>query len=226
MRIHDIHIKNFLSLGSFVWKNLDPQLNVIVGPNGVGKTNLFHALRAIKDSLSYEPREDAVLWSQLTHRNASSPQIEFALNIQFTNDWEKRLLCAFVAAAICDEHLLRDTSSGMLNPDELVQFSNFLLETVQPENLDWFFTGRFIVLYDGLDWLCRYEGPESAFHLAVKELYNVSLITGLAWNEFFKKILLRKEEIELRTPSFQAAIDRFAEQYNGPKNLVHPHLSC
>ena len=52
MQIHAIHIDHFLSFDMFAWEGLDPHLNVIVGPNGTGKTNLFHAVRAVRDALS------------------------------------------------------------------------------------------------------------------------------------------------------------------------------
>jgi ABC-type nitrate/sulfonate/bicarbonate transport system ATPase subunit len=50
MRIDAIHLDHWLSYETFAWEELDPHLNVIVGPNGVGKTNLFHAVEAVRDA--------------------------------------------------------------------------------------------------------------------------------------------------------------------------------
>src|SRR6266496_5555137 len=103
MHIHGIHIKNFLSFRSFSWGEIDPHLNIIVGPNGVGKTNLFHALRAIKDALNTTSKSDTLPWSRLTHLGINTPVIEIVLEIEFTSKWEQSLLCMFVAAAMCNE---------------------------------------------------------------------------------------------------------------------------
>ncbi len=46
MQIDGVHIKNFLPFDTFGWSGLDPHLNIIVGLNGSGKTNLLHVLRA------------------------------------------------------------------------------------------------------------------------------------------------------------------------------------
>ena len=152
MQIDGIQIRNFLSFDSFSWSGLDQQLNIIVGPNGTGKTNLFHALRAVKDALAFERKQDAPLWSQQTHLNSVNPLIEITLDIRFNSEWEKQLLCTFVAAAICDERTIRDINPGQFNPDELVQLSEFLLENLRPEIIAWLFEGRLFVIYDGLNW--------------------------------------------------------------------------
>jgi len=133
MYIHGIHIKNFLSFSSFSWGEIAPHLNIIVGPNGVGKTNFFHALRAIKDALNTTPKPDALPWSRLTHLGLSTPVIEITLEIEFTSEWEQSLLCMFVAATICNEDFLKVNNPGQLNPDEVLLFSNFLQEEIGPE---------------------------------------------------------------------------------------------
>ena len=63
MRIDGIYIKNFLSFEALAWTNIDPDLNIIVGPNGSGKTNFIHALRAVKDVIDTDPVQKS-LWSQ------------------------------------------------------------------------------------------------------------------------------------------------------------------
>lgn len=48
MRLDAISIDTFLSCKSFEWRNLDPHLNMVVGPNGVGNTNLFQAVQVVR----------------------------------------------------------------------------------------------------------------------------------------------------------------------------------
>src|SRR6266516_6040613 len=97
----------------------------------------------------------------------NTPVIEIVLEIEFTSKWEQSLLCMFVAAAMCNEQFLRDNNPGQLNPDEVLLFSNFLLEEIRPELLEWFFSGQLIISYDGLQWSSRYEGKGTMFHLHV-----------------------------------------------------------
>lgn len=89
MRIDGIHIKNFLSFDTLEWPNLDPHLNIIVGPNGSGKTNLIQTLRAVKDVINPNSEPRRSLWSQSEYRGSSQVPIEIALDIQFTEAWEK-----------------------------------------------------------------------------------------------------------------------------------------
>ena len=71
MRIDGIHIKNFLSFNTLEWLNLDQHLNIIVGPNGSGKTNLIQTLRAVKDVVNPNPEPRRSLWSQSAYRGSS-----------------------------------------------------------------------------------------------------------------------------------------------------------
>ncbi len=229
MHIHGIHIKNFLSFRSFSWGEIDPHLNIIVGPNGVGKTNLFHALRAIKDALNTTSKSDTLPWSRLTHLGINTPVIEIVLEIEFTSKWEQSLLCMFVAAAMCNEQFLRDNNPGQLNPDEVLLFSNFLLEEIRPELLEWFFSGQLIISYDGLQWSSRYEGKGTMFHLHVMGLYNTSLLSGIAWNEFVQKIRAKQKEEGIYLPHLESVLQKLVEGTGGfilrieqPHNYVLP----
>ncbi len=56
MRIHRVHIRNFLSFDEFEWRSDEPGLHVLVGPNGAGKTNLFRAIRAVQSAIHSSPR--------------------------------------------------------------------------------------------------------------------------------------------------------------------------
>ncbi len=52
MRITDLHIKNYRSLKDVHWK--PGALNVIIGPNASGKSNLLKFLRLVKASVRGE----------------------------------------------------------------------------------------------------------------------------------------------------------------------------
>src|SRR5260370_3797818 len=108
MRIDGIHIKNFLSFDTLEWLNVDPHLNIIVGPNGSGKTNLIQALRAVKDVVNPNPGPQKSLWSQSAYRGSSQVLMEIGLDIQCTEAWEQKLLSTFLKAALCNDSIIRD----------------------------------------------------------------------------------------------------------------------
>lgn len=51
MKITAIELRNFLSFDELHLPDLDPQLCVLVGPNGVGKTNLLWSVEMVRDAL-------------------------------------------------------------------------------------------------------------------------------------------------------------------------------
>ena len=229
MKIEGVRINNFLSFDSFSWNFIDPQFNIIVGPNGTGKTNLFHALRVARDTLVIDRKQDVPLWSQQTHRSLNNPIIEIVLDIRFTSEWEQQLLCTFGAASICDERLIQSMYPGQQNPDELVLFSKFLSEELHPENITWLFTGKLIVTYDGLYWSCRYEGEGAVFHLHISGLYYSSLLSGIAWTDFLREMLLKQENKELNLPNLHDRLKRLIDGTSGfilqierPQRVVLP----
>lgn len=215
MQIKAIHIKNFLSFEAFTWQQIDPHLNMIVGPNGVGKTNLFHALKAVKDALNTIQDKNPSNWSSLTHRDLNTPIIEIALDIEFTSEWEQSILCTCVAAAFCNESFLRDNHPNQLIPSDVTSFSEFLLNKVRPERLAWFFSGQLIVSYDGLQWTCCYEGNKSQFHLQVLGLGNTSILEGVAWNEFTQSLFQRQQKEASYFPTVQDVLQKFANETRG-----------
>lgn len=93
MQNHAIHIDLLLSCDRFAWEGLDLHLNVIVGPNGVGKTNHFHALRAVRDALSPERAQATARWADARHQGSNTDTMIVAPDLQFTTEWEQRL-CA------------------------------------------------------------------------------------------------------------------------------------
>jgi predicted ATPase len=193
MQIDAIHLDHFLSFDRFVWEELDPHFNVIVGPNGVGKTNLFHALRAVCDALSPERAQASARWATTGHQGANANAITITLDIQFTATWEKHLLCVFLASVLCNQQEIQQKSQqeiqkGTTEADRqrsvtqngLKHFDAWVLDQVRPEDIVWLLRGRLVLTHVGrLGWQCRYEARpgEPGFRL---DLTSVSTLLGHA----------------------------------------------
>ncbi len=166
MQIHAIHIDHLLSFDTFAWEGLDPHLNIIVGPNSAGKTNLFHALRAVRDALSPERAQATARWADAGHQGTDADTITIALDLPFTTAWEQGLLCAFLATVLCDQQEIQQTmvTATQRSPsaDGLRRFADWVQERLRPEDISWLFTGRLVVTLVGRGgWQCRYEAhPE------------------------------------------------------------------
>jgi len=172
MQLHAIHVDHFLSFDTFIWEGLDPNLNVIVGPNGAGKTNLFHALRMVRDALSPERAQDAVRWTLAGYQGTDTDTISVTLDLQWNTAWEQGLLCAFLAAVLCDQQAIQQAVLSATqrnpNPDSLRRFATWVQEQLRPEHISWLFTGRLVLTHAGrAGWQYRYEAlpGQSEFRL-------------------------------------------------------------
>ncbi|HVB59720.1 MAG TPA: AAA family ATPase [Ktedonobacteraceae bacterium] len=183
MQIDAIYLDHFLSFDTFVWEGLDPHLNAIVGPNGVGKTNLFRALRAMYDALSPAAAQESARWAAAGHQGANANAITIALDIQFTTAWEQRLLCVFFASVLCDQQEIQKVGTVMqrsVDHDGLKRFDAWVLDQVRPEDIAWFLRGRLVMTHAGRSgWQCRYEARlgEPGFRL---DLTNWGTLLGHA----------------------------------------------
>lgn len=181
MQIQAISIDHLLSFDEFVWQELDPHLNVIVGPNGVGKTNLFHAFRLVRDVLNPTRSQDAERWVGASHQGSGADTIIIKLDIQFTTTWEKHLLCVFFASMLCDQQDIQQMATTMqrsVNHDGLKKFDRWVLEHIRPEDISWFLQGRLVITHTGrLGWQCWYEArpQEPIFRL---NLTNWEMLLG------------------------------------------------
>jgi hypothetical protein len=177
MQIHAIHIDHFLSFDTFAWEGLDPHLNVIVSPNGSGKTNLFHALRAVRDALSPERAQATARWADAGHQGTNTDTITIALDLQFTTAWEQGLLCTFLATVLCDQQVIQQTittaTSRNLDTNSLRRFAAWVQEQLHPKDIFWLFSGRLVVTYVGREgWQCQYEARPG------KPLFQLDLTGG------------------------------------------------
>jgi ABC-type transport system involved in cytochrome c biogenesis ATPase subunit len=161
MQIHGIHIKNFLSFETFSWEDIDPHLTVIVGPNGVGKTNLFRAVQVVRDVLRPGFPQAAATLSN-ARRGTEGEIISIALDVQFTSAWEQKLLCAFFAAVLCNQQSIQETMTSVfqrgVDANRLRRFDTWVQEQVRPEHLSWLMSGRLgATLVGQWGWQCSYE---------------------------------------------------------------------
>lgn len=167
MKLHAIHIDHLLSFESFTWDGIDPHLNVIVGPNGSGKTNLFHALRAICDALRVERTSTDARWARARHRGSDADTISIALDIEFTTAREKDLLCTFLATVLCNQQEIQQTVVHLgrrnADPQSVRRFAAWVLEQVRLQDLSWLFRGQLVVTHAGKwGWQCNYESNSKA----------------------------------------------------------------
>ncbi|MFX1542516.1 MAG: AAA family ATPase [Promethearchaeota archaeon] len=77
VHIGSVRLKNFLSFYKGV-VSFDPGLTVIIGPNGSGKTSVFHAIKFALGSNQREERYSK--WSDFVRHGATSAEVEVNVN--------------------------------------------------------------------------------------------------------------------------------------------------
>ena len=170
MRIKKIKIKNFMSFKDFAWENIDSKLNLIVGPNGSGKTNFFNAFRIFSESLndrnSSELLDEIKNFAHLGNRNE---KIKISMSVEFENE-EKNIILAFVWASLfntlsnrpmqfdsVDEGMLR----GFLTVDDIADF--FKGDLIGEYD---FYSNRWDVRYESETFQCLVDGGYPSYMLA------------------------------------------------------------
>jgi predicted ATPase len=155
MLLHGVHHANFLSYDDFTWTPLNPRLNLIVGPNGSGKTNFINALRYARDGLAYD--RTALETRAFAHNRMPERDVLVSFDIELTGSWEKELLSAFIAAALCEVSAFPPTTQAWARTFQ-PRLSAFLRQNFTPENVNLFFRGQLHVVR-GADghWTSKYE---------------------------------------------------------------------
>jgi len=80
MKITRLKLSNLFSFDDFSLKDLDCGVNIIVGPNGSGKTNLVRALKLAKDVIEYRVRN--VDFQSLLHDSSKSVSFKIEIEIE------------------------------------------------------------------------------------------------------------------------------------------------
>jgi energy-coupling factor transporter ATP-binding protein EcfA2 len=153
MILHGIKAHNFMSLHDCTIDELDDHLNFLVGPNGSGKTTIFRALKAIRDTFSFGK---PVPFNQLCTRGVNPQEIDLTLEVEFNTSWEQELITAFLCASLSRPYELPNILSPKLpqridpvDAKGFAAFSNWLLHVFRPETLPFLFRGKLHLSYVG-----------------------------------------------------------------------------
>lgn len=151
MILHGIKARNFMSLRDSEISELDEHINFLVGPNGSGKTTIFRALKAMKDSFKLDKH---IPFNQLCSRGANPQEIDLTIDVEFNTPWEQELITTFVCASLSRPNELPNVLSSklpkpfvLLNTRGYATFSNWLLQTFSPEKLLFLFRGKIHLSY-------------------------------------------------------------------------------
>ncbi len=132
MKIKSLRVKNFLSFKNEQTINFDNHLNVIVGPNNSGKTNLIRALNFINQAFFTYDIKDI---SSYYYNGDSTNPFEVELGVEFNAD-ESRIILDFIICSIVSTPMNMDilkqkgyTSLDRINTeDEINLTSNTTME--------------------------------------------------------------------------------------------------
>jgi ABC-type ATPase involved in cell division len=144
MKLMRLATRNFLSLADGSIDNLDPNAVVLVGPSGAGKSNVFRAISALP--AAFGDGGHLVLGGYVAN-NAPKREVEVSAKVVFETTYERRLLSAFIAAALSNPGEWRQfTPQGHPNPvrvedDRLRAYADWLLAVFDPKRCDSLFVG-------------------------------------------------------------------------------------
>jgi AAA domain, putative AbiEii toxin, Type IV TA system len=147
-----MEIDNFLSFDHFEWQDISETTNFVTGPNGVGKTNLFRALRVLASALSFDAKPD---WATtLTHLGTTDPLIRIAANVSITGQHDQQLMVGFLSAAIIGGFM----PTGVTYAGK-TYLSTYLRDNLRPDHVEPFLSGPLVVEYRiNRGWRSWYEG--------------------------------------------------------------------
>lgn len=151
MRLHSISSRGFLSLVDTAWTNLDPTLNILVGPNGVGKSNLLRVVSTIMDGLAWVHRRGGggppfAPWESKA-RIGAGDWFDVGIDIEFDRPEEREALTAFVRASVYDASsiqrmAMKDNQIPQVPPERIRECAVDLADLITEERLSWLFRGR------------------------------------------------------------------------------------
>lgn len=131
MRIETIRIKNFKVFQNLEMKNI-PQLCIIVGANGTGKSTLFDVFSFIKDCLIHNVRRALQVrggFAEVLSRNAEQRKIEIEIQFRLKIADKERLvtyilsICEKDRKIVIDREILRYKRGAYGSPFHFLDFS-------------------------------------------------------------------------------------------------------
>src|SRR5437762_2746205 len=159
MRLHTINAKNFLSLRDCHIMDLDSHMNFFVGPNGSGKTAIFHLLRMVRDVITDADKGEKPTLNNWCARGVLSQEIDVSVDVEFDTLWEKELIVAFLCTALSQPLDLYDGVRGLillknlseeLPVEHLIPFTTWLMQRLCPETVPFLFRGNLRITYQGV----------------------------------------------------------------------------
>lgn len=154
MRLQGITAKNFLSLRNCTIKDLGPDRNFIVGPNGSGKTNLFRLLKAVRDVFTAAGVGRRLALGHLCTQGVIPHEVDVSISVEFNARWEQELISAFLCAALSHPNALntalarlKSQSGVQVSRAEHLFFARWLAQQIRPETMPCFFQGDLRVTY-------------------------------------------------------------------------------
>lgn len=177
MPIHTLHIRQFRNL-SQIDCEFHPHFNLILGPNGSGKTSLLEAVYYLSRARSFRSNHN----SRIVQHNTS----QFLLQTRFDNHklGIQRQLSPKDLQIRLDEQDVRSTAQLAQHlPVLLIYYDSFQLVSGQPEHrrrfIDW---GVFHVEHVFADHWRQYTRVLKQRNLALKNQQSASLVQG--WDPF------------------------------------------
>jgi energy-coupling factor transporter ATP-binding protein EcfA2 len=150
MQITRIRISNLLSFREAIIDNLDEQMNVVVGPNGVGKTNILNALRVAVDGVG----GNRSVWERIARHKNHDRGFRLEIDIRLNGPWERESLRLYLAAALTEGRITPD----VLSEEQRRRLSDYLLANLALDGFNFLLSGRLIIEYLGEErWTSRYE---------------------------------------------------------------------
>ena len=235
MKITQIKFQNILSFNDFTWSDIDDGLNVIVGPNGVGKSNIFIALNFLKDYLSkpypYNYNFNREYNWLINASNEHADEFKIGIGIEFDKNDEKSLFKNFFTlilqtaiisdlSSINNKVILNNNNSNPtttllpINQDECL---NKVLDKINVEFIDDFFKGTLIFEINQNN----YNFSVSVYYIFTKSSKQIRLY--LSGSQFSDSLIIgNPEPLLTNTPStniknsisYKDLISKIPEAYN------------
>ena len=162
--------QGFLSFGALTELELGPGLTVVVGPNGVGKSNLGRCLdltRAVIGRAAGDPAAERLdLYKDAGYEGAGS--FEVRLSLFLDQPWERDLVRDFVCSAFVTPHELRDKP----NSPSSVELDTLARTAIPEASLEPLWSGSLVIRYDSalsMPWFAAWEFEHAgrSWHVAL-----------------------------------------------------------
>ena len=148
-----------MSLRDCTIDSLSVHLNFFVGPNGSGKTNLFRAMRELKEAFEAVGVGRGKTFDYLCNIHANPKQIDIDMKVSWDTEEERKAICTFLYASLSAMNPLNEAlrrsqklsklSNYQITDEKYELFADWLREQWAPERLQFLYTGQLHLTYRG-----------------------------------------------------------------------------